>query len=203
MTLHLSGCASLDVSPGAEGTGIQIGGAIYAAIKYKELTAAEAERVRVEAQRVFDQKVQREVERQRARVKRPGRPDRMEPPRKPAERPSATGVSPSETPPDAPDQPTQEETAVLDESIREAAVEAVKQKYGTNIAVPVMNPDNKAVVAFASVVGERVTLATRTAYELNISSAQVARAAERNRPVELEGASYALLDETSVSISSP
>jgi len=64
--LHLTGCETLDTSPSAEGTGIQIFGAIYAAAKYKELNAAEAERVRIEAQRVFDRNVERELERPKA-----------------------------------------------------------------------------------------------------------------------------------------
>lgn len=220
VTLHLSGCESLDTSARGEGTGIQIGGAIYAAIKYKQLTNAEAERVRIDAQRVFDLKVQREVQKQRTKIKKKSKPKRPSTPKpKPAPkpqpkpssplRPSAPKPTPEPKPvtpskPEAPSTPdTAAEDAALEKKIRQVAVQTVKAKYGTNIAVPVKNPDNKAVVAFASVVGEKVSLTTRTAYELNISSAQIAKAAKRNSPVKLNGAKYALLDETSVSISKP
>ena len=225
VSLHLSGCETLDTSPQAEGTGIQIFGAIYAAAKYKELNAAEAERVRIEAQRVFDRNVTREVERQRAKTKRqrkpaprpkpkpkpvpspPKRPDRKTPSRS-GGTPSTPKPKPVPKPEPAPAEPpvTPEEKqadAALEKKIRQTAVQTVKKKYGANIAVPVKNPDNKAVVAFASVVGERVTLATRTAYEVNISSTAIIAAANRNKPVELEGKKYALLEDTSVAIGRP
>ncbi|MDA0811522.1 MAG: hypothetical protein O3C21_03880 [Verrucomicrobia bacterium] len=229
VVFHLSGCESLDTSAGREGTGIQIGGAIYAEIKYKQLTSAEAERVRIDAQRVFDTKVQREVEKQRAKAKAKPKPKpSVKPQPKPAPKPSPS-PKPKPTSPRAPDRPpapapkpepttpapkdetpsapspadTAAEDAALEQKIRQVAVQTVKAKYGTNIAVPVKNPDNKAVVAFATVVGERVSLTTTFAYELDISGAAIAKAAQKNSTVKLDGGSYALLDETDVSISSP
>jgi outer membrane biosynthesis protein TonB len=224
LTLHLIGCESLDTSARGEGTGIQIGGAIYAAIKYKQLTDREAEMVRIDAQRVFDRKVEREVQKQRAKAKPRSKPKRPSTPVKPKPTPKPKPSSPSSpsrpAPRPKPTQPTQPtapptpapttpapdtaaEDAALEIKIRQVAVRTVKAKYGTNIAVPVKTPDNKAVVAFATVVGEKVSLTTRTAYELNISGAQIAKAANRNSPVRLDGAKYALLDETTVSISKP
>ncbi|MCB1094923.1 MAG: hypothetical protein KDN22_05020 [Verrucomicrobiae bacterium] len=211
VVFHLSGCESLDTTARGEGTGIQIGGAIYAAIKYKQLSNAEAERVRIDAQRVFDTKVEREVEKQRAKVKPSVKPQpKPSPPPKPKptspDRPKPTPTpkpKPVTPPADEPPATTAAEDAAAEKKIRQIAVNTVKAKYGTNIAVPVKNPDNKAVVAFATVVGERVSLTTRTAYELNISGAAIAKAAQKNSPVKLEGAKYALLDETDVTISRP
>ena len=76
---------------------------------------------------------------------------------------------------------------------RAAARTEVAKSYGSDFAIPVQNPEGKAVVAFASLRETGVSVSAAS-YELVGTSSQLASAASGGREVSHEGKSYALLD---------
>jgi len=74
-----------------------------------------------------------------------------------------------------------------------AARSAVVRSHGTDFAIPVRNPEGKAVVAFASVRDSGVTVSS-AAYEVGGSERALATAAAGGRDISHQGRTYALLD---------
>lgn len=89
------------------------------------------------------------------------------------------------------------EIAQVDLEWKSAARAEVAKQYGTDFAVPVSNPEGKAVVAFASVKDSGVSISP-AAYELTGSSGQLASAANSGKKITHNGAAYALLDTKAV-----
>ncbi|MFN0125115.1 MAG: hypothetical protein ACKV19_00315 [Verrucomicrobiales bacterium] len=88
--------------------------------------------------------------------------------------------------------------AAIDAEWQSAARSAVVKSHGADFAVPVSNPEGKAVVAFASVSDSGITVSS-AAHELAGSRQALASAAASGRDVTHQGRSYALLD-TQVSL---
>jgi hypothetical protein len=89
------------------------------------------------------------------------------------------------------------ELAAIDAEWRQAATQAVTQRYGSDFAVPVRTADNRSVVAFASVRQSGVQVAS-DAYELNFTAAQFAIAKRAGLTVPHGGADFAVLDTEAV-----
>lgn len=85
------------------------------------------------------------------------------------------------------------ELASVDLEWKSAARAEVVKNYGADFAVPVANPEGKAVIAFASIKDSGVSVSS-AAYELTGTSTQLATAAASHKTVTHEGSSYALLD---------
>jgi|GEM_PF-4987909 len=95
-----------------------------------------------------------------------------------------------------------QQIAVIDAEWKRAATQAIEQRYGSNFAVPVQNPQGKAVVAFATMKNDGSIRTAASAYELNTSPAALAAAVKRpDRTVAHSGQDYALLDVGPVRLS--
>ncbi len=89
-----------------------------------------------------------------------------------------------------------EETAAvakIDAEWKSAARAQVAKRYGTDFAIPVSNPEGKAVVAFASVRDTSVSVSAAS-YEVVGTDRQLTAAASAGRKVSHEGRDYELLD---------
>jgi len=87
------------------------------------------------------------------------------------------------------------EIAAIDAEWKSAARAEVVKTYGSDFAVPVRNPDGKAVVAFAT-VGESGISVSAAAYEVDGTATSLAAAAAAGREVSHQGQAYGLLDAT-------
>lgn len=85
------------------------------------------------------------------------------------------------------------EIAGINAEWKSAARSEVVKTYGSDFAVPVRNPDGKAVVAFAT-VGESAISVSAAAYEVAGTTESLAAAAAAGREVSHQGQAYALLD---------
>ena len=85
--------------------------------------------------------------------------------------------------------------AQIDLEWKSAARAEVTRIYGSDFAVPMQNPENKAVVAFASLKDSGVSVSAAS-YEVSGNSSQLVAAAAEGRKISHEGASYTLLDAT-------
>lgn len=85
---------------------------------------------------------------------------------------------------------TKQEVAQVDLEWEKAAKSSVAKNYGTDFAVPVQNPDGKAVVAFASVKDSGVNVSDST-YEVASTTASLGS----SQKVSHAGRTYAVLDE--------
>lgn len=90
-----------------------------------------------------------------------------------------------------------QEMARIDLDWKAAAHAEVTKKYGTDFAVPVANPEGKAVVAFASIKDSGVSI-NSAAFELAGTATQLDSAARAGRKVSHNGNGYALLDAKAV-----
>lgn len=81
----------------------------------------------------------------------------------------------------------------IDLEWKSAARTEVVRSYGSDFALPVQNPEGKAVVAFAKVSGAGISVSS-AAYELEGTAGQLASAAAGGREISHENKSYALLN---------
>ena len=94
---------------------------------------------------------------------------------------------------------TEEKEAIqkIDLAWKSAAVAEVAKAYGTDFAVPVQNPEGKAVVAFAKLSESGISVSS-AAYELAGTSRQLVTAAGAGQGISHESKTYALLDEPAI-----
>ncbi len=166
--------------------------------KYKDLGAGDQEIVRRVAAMKFDGMVAGEMrrlapsyERKKETVRRQSQARVAAVRRDAAAGRKPAGVAEREVAAVEADQ--SKEIAAIDAEWRSAARNAVVKSHGADFAVPVRNPDGKAVVAFASVRDSGITVSS-AAYELAGARQALAAAAAAGRDVSHDGRAYALLD---------
>ena len=83
--------------------------------------------------------------------------------------------------------------AAIDAELHAAAMQVVSRNYGTEFAVQVRTPDNRGVIALASIQPTGIRVSS-DAYETNINGAQLAQARRAGFRIPHEGAEVAVLD---------